>query len=122
MARHNRKNQRKAISGRPSSEWTTLNSAPKETQQEIKILQMRDSIDPKRHYKKGVLSNERGVFQVGRIIDDPTNFYSRVKGKDKKKGIVDTLLEDKTMRQYYKEKFQKIQQGLKRRDWKRKRL
>ena len=48
---------------------------------------------------------------MGRIIEGPTDFFSgRIKKKDRKETIVQELLADQKSRDYFKRKFNEIQE------------
>lgn len=48
---------------------------------------------------------------MGTIIESPTEFFSaRIKKKDRKETIVDELLEDQKTREYFKRRYNEIQE------------
>jgi hypothetical protein len=75
-----------------------------EVESDLRLISMRDYIDPKRHYKRLDRKNPQ-LFQIGTIIDDPTDFYRRTS----KKSITDTVLSDQRTRKYLKKKYGEIQ-------------
>lgn len=73
------------------------------------ILQMRNVLDPKRHYKKERAPMPK-FFQMGTVIEGNTEFFSaRVAKKDRKKTIAEEILADDKAKDYYKRKFAEIQ-------------
>ncbi|XP_013928276.1 PREDICTED: deoxynucleotidyltransferase terminal-interacting protein 2 [Thamnophis sirtalis] len=80
-----------------------------ELKNDLKALQMRAAIDPKRFYKKNDRKGLPKYFQVGTIVDSPADFYhARIPKKERKKTIVDELLADSEFRRYNKRKYQDI--------------
>ncbi|XP_058033416.1 deoxynucleotidyltransferase terminal-interacting protein 2 isoform X2 [Ahaetulla prasina] len=80
-----------------------------ELKNDLKALQMRAAIDPKRFYKKNDRKAPPKYFQVGTIVDSPADFYhARIPKKERKKTIVDELLADSEFRRYNKRKYQDI--------------
>lgn len=87
----------------PKPELTTA------VKRDLQLLQMRNVLDPKRHYKKdkGPLPT---YFQTGTIIEGNTEFYSaRLTQKERKKTIVDEILADTSYKTYFKRKYLEIQ-------------
>lgn len=88
-----------------------------EVERDLKILKLRRVLDPKRFYKKddSLLGGKKKIkgtmqfFQVGTIMDSPTDYYNRLTRKERKKTIVEELMEDRTKRQYFKSKFMEQQ-------------
>ncbi|TPX59523.1 hypothetical protein PhCBS80983_g02393 [Powellomyces hirtus] len=126
----------------PSLDWTakqkkameTETSGPKwfdmpapelteELKRDLHILKSRPVIDPKRHYKKNTMSAPPKYFQVGTIIQGPTEFHSaRMTRKERRDNITDELMADTESRNYYKRKFLAIQEqksNFTRKGWKR---
>ncbi|TPX38873.1 hypothetical protein SeLEV6574_g07551 [Synchytrium endobioticum] len=83
-----------------------------EIRQDLMILKNRSVLDPKRFYKREDKSRKElpKYFQIGTIIEGPTEFFSsRIPRKQRKQHIVDELLEDAESRQYFKKKFTELQ-------------
>ncbi|KAJ2703050.1 rrna-processing protein fcf2 [Coemansia sp. IMI 203386] len=81
-----------------------------ELKNDLRVLQMRNVLDPKRFYKKsaGVQKTPK-YFEVGTIVEGATEFYSaRMTKKERKSNIVDELLADKQARDYFKRKVGEI--------------
>lgn len=82
-----------------------------ELKRDLQVLKMRHVLDPKRHYKKMDKKSEPKYFQVGTIIEGPTEFFSaRLTKKERKQTIVEELLADEESRQYYKRKHLEAQE------------
>jgi len=82
-----------------------------EIQMDLKLLTMRNYIDPKRHYKKWNTKDTPKYFHVGTVIEGPTDFYnSRLTKKERKQGFVDELLADAEFKKYTKRKFLEVQE------------
>uniref|UniRef100_A0A8C2T8H7 Deoxynucleotidyltransferase terminal interacting protein 2 n=2 Tax=Coturnix japonica TaxID=93934 RepID=A0A8C2T8H7_COTJA len=80
-----------------------------ELKNDLKILKMRASLDPKHFYKKNDRDGLPKYFQVGTVVDSPIDFYhSRIPKKQRKKTIVEELLADSEFRRYNKRKYQEI--------------
>lgn len=82
-----------------------------EIKRDLHILKMRNTLDPKRFYKRDTGRAEiPKYFQFGTIIEGPTEFYSaRLTKKQRKETIVDELLADSNSRTYFKKKYLEIQ-------------
>ncbi|KND02824.1 uncharacterized protein SPPG_01905 [Spizellomyces punctatus DAOM BR117] len=82
-----------------------------EIKRDLHILKSRAVIDPKRHYKKGTMKALPKFFQIGTIVQGPTEFFSsRLTRKERRDNIVDELLADNQAKSYYKRKFLEIQE------------
>lgn len=80
-----------------------------EVKKDLHILRSRGVLDPKRHYKKETLGESK-FFQMGTVIEGPTEFYSsRLVRKDRRNHIVEELLADQESRSYFKKKYSEIQ-------------
>lgn len=80
-----------------------------EIKKDLHILKSRGVLDPKRHYKKNTLGTPK-FFQMGTIIEGPSEYYSaRINKKDRKDHIVEELLADQASRSYFKKKYLEIQ-------------
>ncbi|XGW09299.1 hypothetical protein V3C99_011530 [Haemonchus contortus] len=109
-----RKLEREKTKGRewfdlPASEFTD------EAKADLELLQMRAAIDPLAFYRR----NDRNVlpkyFQVGRVVDAPEDYYSsRIPKKERKKTMLDELLNDQHFSQTKREKYIALQEREKR--------
>ncbi|KAJ2697598.1 dTDP-fucopyranose mutase [Coemansia sp. IMI 209128] len=81
-----------------------------ELKNDLRVLQLRNVLDPKRFYKKDASAKKiPKYFEVGTIIEGPTEFYSsRLTKKERKTTLVDELLADKQARDYFKRKVNEI--------------
>ncbi|NWY74039.1 TDIF2 protein, partial [Erithacus rubecula] len=80
-----------------------------ELKNDLKVLKMRASLDPKHFYKKNDRDGFPKYFQVGTVVDSPIDFYhSRIPKKQRKRTIVEELLADSEFRRYNKKKYQEI--------------
>ncbi|MCI4380760.1 hypothetical protein PGIGA_G00243770 [Pangasianodon gigas] len=76
---------------------------------DLKALQMRSAMDPKRFYKKNDREGFPKYFQVGTVVDNPIDFYhSRIPKKERKRTIVEELLADAEFRSFNKRKYTEI--------------
>ncbi|XP_072245668.1 deoxynucleotidyltransferase terminal-interacting protein 2 isoform X2 [Leuresthes tenuis] len=91
--------------------WFNM-KAPEITQElkeDLHVLKMRRSLDPKRFYKKNDRDGFPKYFQVGTVVDSPVDFYhSRVPKKERKRTMVEELLADADFRHQNKKRYQHI--------------
>ncbi|KAI9342698.1 Fcf2 pre-rRNA processing-domain-containing protein [Pilaira anomala] len=81
-----------------------------EIKRDLQVLKMRHILDRKRHYKKMGNRPDPKYFQIGTIIESPTEFYSaRLNKKDRKQTIVEELMANDDQKQYYKRKYNEVQ-------------
>ncbi|RKP05692.1 Fcf2 pre-rRNA processing-domain-containing protein, partial [Thamnocephalis sphaerospora] len=81
-----------------------------ELERDWQIIQMRNALDPKRHYRKENRKQPPKYCQVGTIIEGATEFYSsRLTRKERKQTLVDEFLYDKDRRQYFRSKYLTLQ-------------
>ncbi|KAJ3133846.1 Deoxynucleotidyltransferase terminal-interacting protein 2 [Geranomyces variabilis] len=117
--------QKKAMTTETSGpKWFDM-PAPELTdalKRDLHILKSRPVIDPKRHYKKNTMAAPPKYFQIGTIIQGPTEYHSaRMTRKERRDNIVDELMADTQSRQYFKRKFLSIQEekgNVTRKGWK----
>lgn len=75
---------------------------------DIKIIQMRNYLDPKRFYKNP--DKIQNVVHVGTVIEGPSEYKSsRLNRKDRKQSIVDEILHDRAITSYSKRTYLSIQ-------------
>lgn len=80
-----------------------------EIKRDLQVIRLRNVLDRKRHYKKSD-SKDPTYFQVGTVIEGPTEFFSsRLTKRERKQTIVDELLADDEARGYYKRRFLDVQ-------------
>ncbi|ANB15183.1 Fcf2p [Sugiyamaella lignohabitans] len=76
---------------------------------DLKLLKMRNVLDPKRHYKKDNSPLPK-YFQTGTVIEGNTEFYSaRLSRKERRQTIADEILADVSSKAYFKRKYTDIQ-------------
>lgn len=78
-------------------------------QRDIKMVQMRDYMDPKRFYKNP--DKITNVLHIGTVIEGPSEYKSsRLTNRERKQTIVDEVLSSQLIRDYTKSKYLDIQQ------------
>ncbi|NWU38282.1 TDIF2 protein, partial [Hylia prasina] len=109
---HQLKKQRRAEREKTTGDGWFGMKAPEitsELKNDLKVLKMRGSLDPKHFYKKNDRDGLPKYFQVGTVVDSPIDFYhSRIPKKQRKRTIVEELLADSEFRRYNKKKYQEI--------------
>uniref|UniRef100_A0A8C6JPR8 Uncharacterized protein n=1 Tax=Melopsittacus undulatus TaxID=13146 RepID=A0A8C6JPR8_MELUD len=109
---HQLKKQRRAEREKTTGDGWFGMKAPEittELKNDLKVLKMRASLDPKHFYKKNDRDGLPKYFQVGTVLDSPIDFYhSRIPKKQRKRTIVEELLADSEFRRYNKKKYQEI--------------
>ncbi|KAF9180121.1 hypothetical protein BGZ51_006435 [Haplosporangium sp. Z 767] len=84
-----------------------------ELKRDLQILKLRNVLDPKRFYKRAEKGKAKfpKYFQMGTIIEGNTEFYSsRLTKKERATTITGEVMKDLTGRDYYKRKFNEIQE------------
>ncbi|KTW27358.1 hypothetical protein T552_02337 [Pneumocystis carinii B80] len=107
-----RKEKRKKQEETAGKDWFYM-PKPELTQSlktQLQILKIRNVLDPKRHYKKDNSKKPPKYFQIGTTIDDVLNTPMEDFSKKKTNSILDEILEDQDKRQYFKRKYQEIQE------------
>mmetsp|Transcript_20020 Transcript_20020/g.19322 ORF Transcript_20020/g.19322 Transcript_20020/m.19322 type:complete len:319 (+) Transcript_20020:69-1025(+) len=75
---------------------------------DIKMIQMRNYLDPKRFYKNPDKMGK--VLHVGTVIEGPSEYFSsRMSRKERKQTIVEEVLGDEKLKNYSKRKYMEIQ-------------
>ncbi|NWI97559.1 TDIF2 protein, partial [Pitta sordida] len=109
---HQLKKQRRAEREKTTGDGWFGMKAPEitsELRNDLKVLKMRTSLDPKHFYQKNDRDGLPKYFQVGTVVDSPIDFYhSRIPKKQRKRTIVEELLADSEFRRYNKKKYQEI--------------
>lgn len=81
-----------------------------ELKNDLKLLRMRNALDPSRHYKASDWRKLPRYFQVGKVVSGPAEFYSsRVPKRQRKQTIMDELLHNHQFRKYHKKKYSELQ-------------
>ncbi|PIA34595.1 hypothetical protein AQUCO_03700112v1 [Aquilegia coerulea] len=84
-----------------------------ELKKDLQIIKLRSVLDPKRHYKKSDSKSKTlpKYFQVGTIIESPSEFFTgRLTKKERKTTFADELLSDPYLGQYRKRKIREIEE------------
>ncbi|KAL6051647.1 Deoxynucleotidyltransferase terminal-interacting protein 2 [Balamuthia mandrillaris] len=82
-----------------------------ELKRDLQMIRLRNYMDPKQHYKR-IPKRGPKYFQIGTIVDGPTDFYSsRVPKRDRKRTIVEEVMADEQARQWAKRKFSELQRS-----------
>ena len=89
----------------PKSELTP------EIKRDLQLMRNRNVLDPHRHYKKeGGKFKAPEYFQVGTIVEGPTEFFSaRLKNRDRRETFVDEVLAGEKVTGRFKKKYDEIQ-------------
>ena len=79
-----------------------------DTKRDIKLIQMRNSLDPKRFYKK--TDKIKNALHIGTIIEGSGEYKSsRLTKKERKQTISDEILSDQHIMQHTKRKYNELQ-------------
>lgn len=88
-------------------------SAPQLTPQlrnDLRLLKMRNVLDPSRHYKANDSKEIPRYFQVGRVVADSADFYSsRLPKRQQGQTLVDELLTNDQFQTYHRKKYLELQ-------------
>lgn len=80
-----------------------------ELRQDMEIIQMRSVLNPTHFYKKNDLKALPKYFQVGTVLPSAVDRYNdRDTRVNKKKSLVDELLEDAQFQQFNKRKYGEV--------------
>ncbi|KAI8144728.1 Fcf2 pre-rRNA processing-domain-containing protein [Fennellomyces sp. T-0311] len=105
LSRKERQEEREKTAGKGWFDMGRPDMTP-ELKRDLQLLKMRHVIDRKRHYKKMGKGDNPKYFQVGTVIEGPTEYHSaRMTRKERKQTIVDELMANEEAKQYYKRKF-----------------
>lgn len=82
-----------------------------ELKSDLKLLKLRNVLDPHRHYRSdGGTAFAPRFSQVGKIIEGPTEYYSsRLPNKERKKTFVEEVLANEKFTGRFKKKYNEIQ-------------
>ncbi|EPE34062.1 hypothetical protein GLAREA_07075 [Glarea lozoyensis ATCC 20868] len=97
------------------ADWYNLpktNLTP-ELKRDLQLLKMRSVLDPKRFYKKESSKASVPEFsQVGTIIEGPTEFFTaRLTNKERKRTLVEEVLQSEKHSGRFKSKYNEIQES-----------
>ncbi|KAL8209322.1 hypothetical protein R6Q57_006054 [Mikania cordata] len=105
---------KKQVKDTAGSNWFDM-GAPTltpELKKDLKLLKLRNVIDPKRHYKKAdtKLNTFPKYFQVGTVVEPVSEYFtSRLTKKERKPTLADELLSDQSLKDYRKRKVREIE-------------
>ncbi|KAI1200054.1 Fcf2-domain-containing protein [Nemania serpens] len=94
------------------SQWFNLPATDltPELRRDLQLLRMRDVLDPKRHYKKDTTRAIPEFSQVGTVIPGPTDYFSaRMTKKERKRTLLEDVLETEDATRRFKNKYGEIQ-------------
>ena len=82
-----------------------------ELQADIRLLNLRGVLDPKRHYKKDYpKAFEPSFSELGRIIEGPTEYFNaRLSGKARKRTFAEDTLASERLKPQHKTRYHDIQ-------------
>ena len=81
-----------------------------ELEREVQVLQLKAFMHRKRFFKRGANRTTPEYFEMGTIIEGPTEFHSgRLTRKERKSSMVDEVLADAEIKQYTKRRYLEIQ-------------
>ncbi|XP_004490950.1 rRNA-processing protein fcf2-like isoform X2 [Cicer arietinum] len=84
-----------------------------ELQRELKLLNLRDVLDPKRHYKRCESKSKAlpKYFQVGTVEETSVDYFSgRLNKKERKATLAEEFLSDQNLAAYRKRKVREIEE------------
>lgn len=94
--------------------WFNMPAADRtpEMEKDLRLLSMRTALDPKQHYRRGERPGRGKYFQVGTVVADSTGFYADRLTKRQRGGtMLDTLMRDTERQQYFKKKYDVLQEA-----------
>ncbi|GAQ89952.1 hypothetical protein KFL_005810050 [Klebsormidium nitens] len=111
--RKERREAQKAKAQTAGPKWFDLPATPitPEVKRDFRLLKLRGVLDPKRHYKAPDSTKFPKYFQIGTVVEGPTEFYSgRLTKSERKPSLTAELLADDKLKSYRKRKYGEIQQ------------
>ncbi|RNA36327.1 deoxynucleotidyltransferase terminal-interacting 2 [Brachionus plicatilis] len=93
-------------------EWFNMNlgEMTEEAKNDLLLIKMRGGLHKDRFYKHNDSDELPKFFQMGKVIDDPVDFYSdRVPKKQQKRTILEELIEDAKVKKFAKKHYSAIQ-------------
>ena len=102
--------EKRATAGFNFFDMPATHSSP-ELQADMRLLKVRNVLDPQRHYKKDSSKKLVPDFsEVGRIIEGPTEHFSaRLHNKERKRTLVEEVLASESSTGRFKKKYNDIQ-------------
>ncbi|BFZ61411.1 dTDP-fucopyranose mutase [Saitoella coloradoensis] len=78
---------------------------------DLQLIKMRNVLDAKRHYRKDNSKTFPKYFQMGTVVEGPTEYYSaRIPKGERKETILGELLAETDRKEYFKRKYGEIQE------------
>lgn len=86
-----------------------------ELQRDLRIIENRQHLDPKRFYKSSGSGRKKGQLptrvQLGTVVVGAHEFYSaRLHNKERRSRIIDQVMSDKRIKKYTNNRFKALQQ------------
>ncbi|KAK6088389.1 hypothetical protein SCUP234_00877 [Seiridium cupressi] len=78
---------------------------------DLKLLKSRHILDPKRFYKKDSRSAVPEFSQVGTVVAGPTEFFSARMTKERKRTLLEEVMETEASNKKFKSKYGEIQKA-----------
>jgi len=102
--------KKKATSGPSWFDMPRTELTP-QLKRDLQLIQMRNVLDPHRHYKKeGGKMKAPEYSQVGTIVEGPTEFFTgRIENKKRKRTFVEEVLAGEQETQRFKRKYGELQ-------------
>lgn len=107
IAKRLRKLEREKTAG---NNWYNLpaQEITPEIEADIKLINMRDGLDPKRHYKRNSGVDKLKYFQFGTIVGPQADYFNDLTRRQKKRTLVEELMTDMKARAWQRKKFSEI--------------
>ncbi|KAI9593433.1 Fcf2 pre-rRNA processing-domain-containing protein [Syncephalis fuscata] len=104
-----KRKQRENTSGKSWFDMPKAKITP-ELERDWQIIQMRNVLDPKRHYRKDKRKAPPTYCQVGTVIEGAAEFYSsRMTRRERKQTILEEFLHDTNRREYFRDRYRDFQ-------------
>ena len=83
-----------------------------ELKRDLQLLQMRNVLDPHRHYKSSGKGKIPAFSQTGTVIEGPTDFYSaRLNKRERKQTFAEEIVAGEKENGRFKRKYNEIQEA-----------
>lgn len=103
---------RKAAPDTAGRRWFDLPATPitPEVKTDLRLLALRGAFDPKRFYRNPDATKFPKYFQMGTVVEGPTDFYSgRMTKSERKQTLTEELLADSRLVDTHKRRFGRLQ-------------
>lgn len=81
-----------------------------ELKNELQVLQMRSSLDPKHFYKRNEMKTLPKYFEMGKVVESPIEYHTTKNDRKRNRTMVDELLQDEEFQKYNKKKYQETEE------------